>query len=237
MNKLLLGLVIIFELLSAHAELINISDWDTAITANSDNRFRGISINQTAPGLVFDINQNFNNGIYVGAQIPTVSGDLGYGLHIDPYVGYKFNPINDLTIDFGDKNYLYPEVTVYNTNEIYSSVRYKLFTVKANKSLENYFSYPNSTGSTYYEFAIDYPINNKFTVHTHVGKVTVENNKLFNYQTHQTSATYQYSKDWSVTGTYIENKQLTDIAKNYGFIQNGHPLWKDTFIVSLKKEF
>jgi uncharacterized protein (TIGR02001 family) len=237
MKKLLLTIVATLAFGVAHADLTNLSDWDKSITVNSDNRQRGISENQAKPGLVLAAEQNLSNGFYVGTKIPTVSGNLGYGFHVDPYAGYKFKPVEGLTVDIGTMNYLFPKVTKYVTNEFYTNVSYSIFTVKASRSLGNYFSYPNSEGTTYYEVGLDYPINDKFKVHAHVGKVDIANNTFMNYQTQQVGATYKYSKEWSVTGTYIENKNLTDIAKNYGFIENGHALWKNTFIVSLTKSF
>jgi uncharacterized protein (TIGR02001 family) len=231
MKKLLLTLAAIFTLGTAQAE------WNRSISLNSDNRIRGISENQAQPGVVFDINQQFKNGFYVGTKVPSVSGGLGYGFHVDPYAGYKFSPVNGLTVDIGTMNYLFPKVTKYVTNEVYTNVSYSIFTVKANRSLSNYFSYPGSEGTTYYEAGVVIPLNNKLTARAHVGKVDIANNELFNYTTRQASLSYQYSKDWTVTGTYITNKNLTDIAKNFGFVENGHALWKDTVVISIKKSF
>jgi uncharacterized protein (TIGR02001 family) len=231
MKKILLLVASIFALGTAHA------DWNKSITANTDNRVRGISQNETKVGLEFDINQTFKNGFYVGTKIPTVSGALGYGFHVDPYGGYKFSPVTGLTVDVGTMNYLFPKVTKYITNEIYTNISYSIFTVKANRSVSNYFSYPNSNGSTYYEIGVDIPVTSKITAHAHTGKVSIANNSLFNYQTNQVAVSYQYLPEWSVTGTYIENKNLTDIAKQYGYIENGHKLYKDTFVISLKRIF
>ncbi len=231
MKKLLLALATALSLGSAQAE------WDTSMSFNSDNRIRGISENQAQPGLVFDINQQFKNGFYAGVRVPTVSGSLGYGFHVDPYAGYKFSPINGLTVDVGTMNYLFPKVTKYVTNEVYTNVSYSIFTVKASRSLSNYFSYPDSDGTTYREVGVNIPLNNKITVRAHVGKVDIANNDLFNYTTRQASVSYRYNKDWTVTGTYITNKNLTDIAKNFGFVENGNPLWKDTIVISAKRSF
>jgi hypothetical protein len=237
MKKIVLALAAVFTLATAQAEVTNWADWEKSITLNSDNRQRGISENQAMPGLAFDISQNLGNGFYVGARVPTVSGSLGYGFHVDPYLGYKFIPVKGLTIDVGTMNYLFPKVTQYVTNEVYVNANYSFVTVKTSRSLGNYFSYPNSEGTTYYEVGVDYPLNNKLKLHAHVGKVDISNNPLFNYQTQQLGVTYQYSKDWTVTGTYIQNKDLTYVAKTYGFVENGHALWKDTFLISLKKSF
>jgi uncharacterized protein (TIGR02001 family) len=231
MKKLLLTLATVFALGSAQA------DWDKSIVINSDNRIRGISENQARPGLIFDVNQQFKNGFYVGTRIPTVSGALGYGFHVDPYAGYKFTPTAGLTVDIGTINYLFPKVTKYVTNEIYTNVSYGIFTMKANRSLSNYFSYPSSEGSTYYEVGVNFPLTDKVIARAHVGKINVANNDLFNYTTRQASVSYRYSKNWTVTGTYITNKDLTDIAKNFGFVENGQALWKDTVVMSIKKSF
>lgn len=213
------------------------ADWDKSITLNTDNRVRGISENQARPGLVFDINQQFNNGWYVGTKVPTVSGSLGYGFHVDAYGGYRFEPVNGLKVDVGSINYLFPKVTKYVTNEVYTNVAYSIFEVKASRSLSNYFSYPESKGSTYYQAGVNIPLTTKLSAHAHVGKVTIANNDLFNYTTRQASLSYKYNKDWTVTGTYINNKDLTDIAKVYGFVENGHDLWRNTTVISLKRSF
>lgn len=231
MKKILLALATVFALGSVQAE------WDKSISFNSDNRVRGISENQAQPGVVFDINQQFKNGFYVGTKVPSVSGGLGYGLHIDPYAGYKFSPVNGLTVDIGTMNYLFPKVTKYVTNEVYTNISYSIFTVKASRSLSNYFSYPGSEGTTYYEAGVTIPVNDKLTARVHIGKVDITNNELFNYTTRQASLSYKYDKSWTVTGTYVTNKNLTDIAKNYGFVENGRALWKDSFIISVKKSF
>lgn len=213
------------------------ADWEKEFTVNSDNRIRGISQNQAKPGVEFEIKKDLKNGFYLGTKIPTVSGELGYGFHVDPYAGYKFSPINGLTVDVGTMNYLFPKVTQYVTNEIYTNISYGIFTAKANRALSNYFSYPGSKGSTYYELGVNIPINSQIILRAHTGEVTIVSNSLFNYKTNQISVLYKHNKDWTMTGTLIKNKNLTDIAKQFGYIENGHPLYKDTFVISVKRHF
>ena len=165
------------------------------LTANvglfSSYRFRGIDQTFGKPALQGGIDYSHESGIYVGNWNSNVSSGAGFpdgNLEMDFYGGWK-KAFGDFGIDVGGLYYYYPGSTsapLSGTNaknpgasssgtndnfELYVAGSWKFMTLKYNYSLTDYFSLPDSKGSSYLDLSANYELGDGWFINAHVGQL------------------------------------------------------------------
>jgi uncharacterized protein (TIGR02001 family) len=161
------------------------------LTANvglfSSYRFRGIDQTFGKPALQGGFDYAHESGFYVGNWNSNVSESAGFpdgNLEMDFYGGYKLG-LGDFTLDFGGIYYYYPgseragftnpnngkvnsDGSVYN-GEIYLGASWKFLSLKYFYGLTDYFSLPDTKGSSYLDLSANYDLGDGWGVNAHVG--------------------------------------------------------------------
>ena len=163
------------------------------LTANvglfSSYRFRGIDQTFGKPAIQGGFDYAHESGFYAGNWNSNVSSGAGYpegNIEMDFYGGYK-HAFGDFGIDVGGIYYYYPGSTatplsfsnadnlgksVSGTNEnfeLYVAGSWKFLTLKYNYSLTDYFSLPDSKGSSYLDLTANYEVADGWFINAHVG--------------------------------------------------------------------
>ena len=174
------------------------------LTANvgvfSSYRFRGIDQTFGKPALQGGIDYAHESGFYLGNWNSNVSSGAGFpdgNLEMDFYGGWK-QTFGDFGIDVGGLYYYYPGTTArplsgtnkknptatssgtVNNFEIYVAGSWKFLTLKYNYSLTDYFSLPDSKGSSYLDLSANYEVADGWFINAHVGHLWAPN---FKYNT------------------------------------------------------
>jgi len=138
----------------------------------TEYEYRGISQTSEDPALQLNLDYAHASGFYAGFFFSNIKWlkDTAYAgsfntdanLEWDIYLGYKFEPIKDWTVDVGYLRYEYPRSGAFNpkpnTDEAYVGVTWGPATLKYSYSFNDTFGVPNSEGSDYIELAVTYPI-------------------------------------------------------------------------------
>ena len=169
------------------------------MTLVSDYRFRGISQTFGMPALQGGFDYSHASGIYLGNWNSNVSETAGYpngNIEMDFYGGFK-KSWGDWGLDLGFIYYYYPgsnaagngNYKVANpldtaghtgagfvkNEEIYIGASWKWLSAKYYRSVSDYFSVPNTTGSNYIDLSASYDIGSGWGVNAHLGRLHVEN--------------------------------------------------------------
>jgi uncharacterized protein (TIGR02001 family) len=164
-----------------------------SFTANvglfSSYRFRGIDQTFGKPALQGGIDYAHESGFYVGNWNSNVSSGAGFpdgNLEMDFYGGWK-KTFGDFGLDIGGLYYYYPGTTArplsgsnaknpgatssgtVDNFEIYVAGSWKFLTLKYNYSLTDYFSLPDSKGTSYLDLAANYEVADGWFINAHVG--------------------------------------------------------------------
>lgn len=173
--------------------------------------FRGLTQTDQAPAFQGGFDFAHEKGFYVGTWGSNVSWlrDSGVctsacSLEWDIYGGWKHAFNDDWGMDVGVLFYYYPGkitpgFTSPNTTEIYIGGNWKWVSLKFSDSLGNTFGVANSRNSWYLDLTANYPINDQWTLLTHLGRQDYSgsnggvSNSVFNYT------------DWKLGATYLIN--------------------------------
>lgn len=180
----------------------------------SSYRFRGIDQTFGKPALQGGFDYTHSSGVYVGNWNSNVSEGAGFpqgNLEMDFYGGYKTS-FGDFGIDVGALYYYYagsnfsgaalngkyPNSTASGTvhnGELYVAGSWKFLTVKYSYAVTDYFSLPETSGTSYLELNGAYDLGNGWGVNGHVGHLFM---KDFSY-TNANGTTYNGSyTDWKL---------------------------------------
>jgi uncharacterized protein (TIGR02001 family) len=187
-------------------------DW--AFTANlglfSDYRFRGISQTNMKPALQGGFDLGHSSGFYVGNWNSNIDSAqyTGANLEMDFYAGYKHSFENGVGIDLGAYYYYYPgsgtnpagSTSIDNT-ELYIAGSYGPFSLKYNYAVSNFFSAPNSKGSSYTDLGFVYDFGNNWGAVAHYGYQTLKGDARAAVIGGSFPGPNNYS-DWKLGGTY-----------------------------------
>ena len=163
------------------------------LTANvglfSSYRFRGIDLTFGKPAIQGGFDYAHESGFYAGNWNSNISSGAGFpdgNIEMDFYGGWK-KAFGDFGIDVGGIYYYYPgsnstplsnsnakdiTKTVSGTNqnfELYVAGSWKFLTLKYNYSLTDYFSLPDSKGSSYLDLTANYEVADGWFINAHVG--------------------------------------------------------------------
>ncbi len=164
------------------------------LTANvglfSSYRFRGISQTFNKPAIQGGFDYAHESGFYVGNWNSNISSGAGFpdgNIEMDFYGGWKTTFAEDFGLDVGGIYYYYPgststplsfsnakditkSVSGANENfELYVAGSWKFLTLKYNYALTDYFSLPDSKGSSYLDLTANYEVAPSWFINAHVG--------------------------------------------------------------------
>jgi uncharacterized protein (TIGR02001 family) len=155
----------------------------------SSYRFRGIDQTFGKPALQGGFDYAHESGVYLGNWNSNVSSGAGFpdgNLEMDFYGGWK-QTFGDFGIDVGGLYYYYPGSTAgplsglnaknigatssgtVDNFEIYVAGSWKFLTLKYNYSLTDYFSLPDSKGTSYLDLTANYEVADGWFLNAHVG--------------------------------------------------------------------
>jgi uncharacterized protein (TIGR02001 family) len=214
----------------------------------SDYRFRGISQTYKLPAVQGGLDYAHSSGLYAGTWMSNVSGNSynnGAGLEWDLYGGYKFSPVQDVTLDLGALAYVYPGARLnsapgvasdqkYNNVDVYAAVTAGAFNAKLSVAVTDYFglngttagyayfsslaSHGGSKGSAYLDLNYSFDLGDGLSLATHLGRMEVKHYGELSY----TDAKLALSKDlqgWTLTGALIgtdAKRGLYQVANSAG---------------------
>jgi uncharacterized protein (TIGR02001 family) len=156
----------------------------------SDYRFRGISQTFKLPAIQGGIDYAHQSGVYLGNWNSSVSG-LSFtdtaGIEMDFYGGWK-KSFGDFGLDIGAIYYYYPGSDAsflvnngvagdgkVNNKEIYIGGSWKFLSLKYFHSIDDYFSMPDSKGSSYVDLGFTYDLGSGWGVNAHYGMLKFKN--------------------------------------------------------------
>ncbi len=153
-------------------------DW--AFTANlglfSDYRFRGISQTNKNPAFQGGFDLGHSSGFYVGNWNSNVDSTqyTGANIEMDFYGGYKHAFEGGFGIDVGAIYYYYPGsgangLTKIDNTELYIGGSWGPLSLKYNYAVSDFFSAPDSKGSSYIDLGFNYDLGNNFGIVAHYG--------------------------------------------------------------------
>jgi len=158
----------------------------------SDYRFRGISQTFEKPALQGGFDYSHESGFYVGNWNSNVNEGAGFpsgNIEMDFYGGWK-KTWGDWGLDLGAIYYMYPGTDASAANgtifvnprdatkthsgkvsntEIYIGGSWKWLSAKYYYAVADYFSLPDTKGSSYFDLAGTYDLGNGWNILGHVG--------------------------------------------------------------------
>ncbi len=160
----------------------------------SQYRYRGIAQTHGDAALQGGVDYANANGFYAGAWGSTIKwikdASLGTNgkeakgpVELDLYAGYKFEAAG-VAYDVGYLRYQYAGNTYKdaaplanvnaNTDEIYGSATYVVFTAKYSHAISNLFGWGDSRGSHYVDLSATFDLGNGYTLVPHAGRQVIE---------------------------------------------------------------
>ncbi len=154
---------VILPVAPALAETLSVTgDVSGSLTLTSDYRFRGISRTYGDPaiqgGAEFTLPSNFYIGTW-GSIVDKLQFANTRGFEWDIYGGYRKVVGNDISIDVGLIQYMFPSESKFSTLEAYAGANWRWFTLKFYNSLSNrFFGAPDARDSRYISLGVTYPL-------------------------------------------------------------------------------
>jgi len=195
-------------------------DW--TFTANvglfSDYRFRGISQTDKKPAIQGGFDLGHKSGFYVGnwnSNVDSVQYN-GANIEMDFYGGYKTTFESGFGIDVGAIYYYYPgsgangTIKINNT-ELYIGGSYGPVSLKYNYAVSDFFSAPNSKGSSYIDLGFNYDLGSGFGVVAHYGYQYLKGDA----RAAEIGGTFpgpDNISDWKLGGTYTVDGWVIGLA-------------------------
>lgn len=234
MRKTLLAIAVTSALAAALPTLAVADDAPAAapaLTANvglfSSYRFRGIDQTFGKPAIQGGVDYAHSSGFYVGNWNSNVSSGAGYpegNLEMDFYGGYKFN-VGDFGFDVGGIYYYYPGTNANFANngkthsgkvdnkELYIGATWNVLSAKYYYSVGDYFSTPDSKGSSYLDVAANFDLGEGWGVNAHVGHVKAKNIANASYTDYKLGVTKDLGNSWTAAASYITTNAKGDCSK------------------------
>jgi len=213
-SMIALALVSAFAAPSAFAQAGAPAASEHTLTGNlglfSSYRFRGIDQTFGKPALQGGFDYSHASGFYAGNWNSNVSESAGYpngNLEMDFYGGYKF-AIGDVGLDVGALYYYYPGTQMagfanpktgkvngsghVDNGEVYVGASWKFLSLKYSYAVTDYFSMPDTDGSSYLDLSANYDLGDGWGINGHVGHLWFKN---FSVGTDATRGSYT---DWKL---------------------------------------
>jgi uncharacterized protein (TIGR02001 family) len=223
----------------------------------SDYRLRGVSQTSKSYALQAGVDLVHSSGFYIGAFGSNVSwikdfnGATKGSLELDFYGGYKREILKNFTLDIGAATYRYPgnnsgvvgtpgaialpgQIVNANTNELFTSLTYSLFTAKYNRSLGNFLGNANSSGSQYFDMSATVDLGKGYSFTPHLGHQKIANLAAADYSDYSVSLAKDLGQGVSASIAIVGTT-----AKKNGFYLdlNGKFIANRTGVLGLKASF
>lgn len=238
---------------------------DFTITGNfgltSDYRFRGISQSNKSFAVQGGIDFAHKSGFYAGNWNSSVSewaANDSSGIEQDFYLGYQFNA-GPVAVNVGTIYYAYPNGRVstsnhtnpYNTQEAYLGLTYGDFSVKASRTLTDYYfglgKSPADTtlttkaeGTMYYDLTFKRALSEKVSFTAHYGLTSLANkvSGTKDFGDYAIGLNYDLS-GWGISATYYNTTGLNSAAKTWYTATDGssEKLYEGGVAISITKTF
>lgn len=200
------------------------------MTIATSYRFRGIDQTFGKPALQGGIDYSHESGIYVGNWNSNVSSGAGFpegNLEMDFYGGWKTTFAEDFGLDIGGIYYYYPGSNssilsgtnakntganssgTVNNGELYIGASWKFVSLKYSYAVTDYFSLPDSKGSSYLDLSANYDLGNGWGIQAHVGHLYASKYK---YNTSGTGSQDISYTDWKLGVTKDFSGWLVGLA-------------------------
>lgn len=218
----------------------------------SDYRFRGISQTDKKPALQGGFDIGHSSGIYVGNWNSNIDSAMynGGNLEMDFYGGYK-TTVGAFGFDVGVIYYYYPNsgnnptgsLKIDNT-ELYVGGSFGPVSLKYYYAVSDFFSAPDSKGSSYLDLGFAYDLGNNFGVNAHYGYQYLKGDARAAEIGGQFPGPGNIS-DWKLGGTYTVDGWVFGLAyiatnRNYSFgtaALTNKDIGSGTAVVSVSKTF
>ncbi|MEY3883887.1 MAG: hypothetical protein RLZZ379_1165 [Pseudomonadota bacterium] len=230
----------------------------------SDYIFRGQSQSWGKPSVQGGIELDHKSGLYAGLAFATVSANWlpGASYETDIYGGFR-NSFADTGVgyDVGGIYYAYPSgdwnksifpsnKNSLNTFEVYAALSYKFLSVKAGRTLTEYFGWNlnnsgvgvfntnapdsgasgvtgNTKGSYFYEANAAYEVLPTWTVSGQLGRQIIAESTGLDWTYYKLGMTKAFANSWSVGGFYSGTsepaayKNFASLSNAAGTLNNG----------------
>ncbi|GAB4060645.1 TorF family putative porin [Uliginosibacterium sediminicola] len=232
------------------------SDWSFPATVGvvSDYIFRGQSQSWGKPSLQASVEADHASGIYVGTAFETVSSQWLPGAkgELDFFGGYRNKIADTVGYDVGAVYYTYPggnwKDSVFsptapnslNTLEVYASVSYSFLSLKAGRTMTEYFGWstdnsPTGTGfagnpsagvtgstkgSYFYEANASYDVVEGWTLSGQLGRQVIAHSKGLNINYYKVGVSHALPAGWSA-GVFYSGTNEPTAYKNFISLANG----------------
>ena len=208
----------------------------------SEYRFRGIAQTFEKPAFQGGFDYAHSSGFYAGNWNSNVSETLysGASIEMDFYGGFK-KAFGDFGIDVGAIYYYYPGsnlagVGKIENTEVYLGGSWKWISAKYYHAVSDFFSAPDTKGSSYIDLAATFDLGSGWGVVGHWGQQKVKNTSAADYSDWKLGVTKDLGNGWNATASYID----TDAEPFYTATNAGGKtlfLGDSTFVISIGKTF
>ncbi|NOT16760.1 MAG: hypothetical protein HOP20_01675 [Sulfuriferula sp.] len=266
MNKTILAVALAAVTASAFAADAPAPAPDYTLTANvgavSDYYFRGQTQTWHKPALQGGIDFVHSSGWYAGLWGSSVSGNQypnGSGLELDYYGGYN-GTVGDFGYTAGLYGYEYtgahynnPQGTKFNTLEFNIGGSWKWASVKYSQALTDYFGANidtgftgKSSGSSYLEANIAYPLMDDLTLNLHAGHTNFKSDLAAavngstnpDYSDYKVGLTKTFTGGWNVGAAYVVATNSTIYGNVVSAVSTDTAnLVKGTLVISAGRSF
>jgi uncharacterized protein (TIGR02001 family) len=230
---------------------------DYTLSANvgavSQYRFRGIEQTSGAPALQAGLDFAHKTGFYAGLFTSNVTwvrdfnGATSGEREIDYFLGFKV-PVSDITFDIGAIKYTFPgnnsgdpitlgvlnggQFTNADTTEVYLGISYGISSFKLSNATSDFLGNRNSSGSRYYEFAVNLDLGNGLTLVPHMGRQIVQGVSLSagDYTDYSLTLTKDFGNGWSASVAALGTN--ANQGGFYSTIPSANPSRVDRFLGS-----
>lgn len=221
--------------------------------------FRGISQTNEDIALQGGFDYSHASGFYVGTWASNISWltdapagvDPAYSsssMEIDVYGGYKFAVTEDIGMDVGILQYIYPGdrnpgITKADTTEVYVAASWKFLSAKYSYSLGDTFGVNNADGTWYLDLQANYPITDALTLNLHYGiqefdgsNAGVKNDSFASYEDWKIGLSYALPQSFTV-GAFYTDTSMNSTEKAFYTNLKGKYLGDDQYVVFVSKTF
>ncbi len=260
------------------APAVAVPDWTFPMSVGvvSDYVFRGQSQSWGKPSLQASFEADHTSGFYAGLSAESVSDKWlpGATLETDLYAGFRNKiPSTEIGYDIGGIYYAYPgadwDQSVFagtnsnslNTFEVYGALSYKFLSVKAGRTLTEYFGWNNNNsgvgsgfandltagvkpggstkGSYFYEANAAYEVLPTWTVSGQLGRQVVADAVGLDLTYYKVGVSKAFSSGWTVGGFYSGTNEPA-AYKDFASLSNSggtSDVAKDQVFVTVFKSF
>ncbi len=218
------------------AQLSVAGDVNGYLSAVSDYRFRGVSRSFRDPAIQGGAELKLPSNFYLGTFVSMVDKETfanSRGFEFDIYGGYKWRLNDEVSMDVGLIQYLFPTQSEFSTLEGFVGASWRWLSFKYYHTLSNrHFAATNAKHTQYFNLSGVYPLSRTVRLQASYGILKINNNEG-DYSDYMVGI----AKDWKGL-TWGAAYQGTDIdARFTNRAGNSRKLADDGFILSVSKSF